>query len=396
MYDAARHSPVAEQPWNAGEARAAIDEIAADAVTAFDPDKFWRAHPQDEGAKGAACLYFGAAGVVWALDYLRRAGIAAAEFDFHPALAAIVARSTDWIANGPAAPYAGYGSLLLGDLGALLLSMRLEPERQTADRIFERAKGNDAMPLAELMWGTPGSMIACVHMRAMTGEERFAQLFRSQAKRLLDDLQDDAEGLLWTHEIYNQRVRYLGAVHGFAGNIAALLAGWDMLDDAQQARVQAATVRTLEVQANLCDAGTDWPERASSKPPLLLCQHCHGAPGMITSLAAAPFSTPQFEALLLGGGTLTWNAGPLAKGSNLCHGTGGNGYALLKLYRRTGDAVWLERARRFAMTAIGQVRDARTAYGQGRYALWTGDAGLAVYLLDCIRAEAKFPTIDVF
>jgi Lanthionine synthetase C-like protein len=57
--------------------------------------------------------------------------------------------------------------------------------------------------------------------------------------------------------------------------------------------------------------------------------------------------------------TFTWAAGPLAKGSNICHGTGGNGYAFLNLYRRTQDDMWLERARAFAMTAIGQCHEAR-------------------------------------
>ena len=49
------------------------------------------------------------------------------------------------------------------------------------------------------------------------------------------------------------------------------------------------------------------------------------------------FATPEFDALLLDAGRFTWAAGPLTKGSNLCHGTGGNGYAFLKLYRRTND-----------------------------------------------------------
>ena len=396
MNDTARHFKVSEQPWSADAARAAIDEIATDAIAAFDAKRFWRVHPLDEGSKGAACLYFGAAGVVWTLDYLRRDGFIAADCDFRPVLPALVERSTEWLAKAPDASYARFGSLLLGDLGALLLSMRLDPRQETADRIYERAKGNDAMPLAELMWGTPGSMIACRHMLTMTGEARFEALFRSQAQRLLAGLEDDSDGLLWTQEIYGQRTRYLGAVHGFAGNIAALLAGWRLLDASQRATIQAAAIRTLTVQANTCDDGTDWPERTSSKPPKLLCQHCHGAPGIVTSLAAAPFTTPAFEALLLGGGMLTWNAGPLIKGSNLCHGTSGNGYALLKLYERTGEALWLERARRFAMTAIDQMREARSQFGQGRYALWTGDAGVAVFLRDCIRAEARFPTIDVF
>jgi len=91
-----------------------------------------------------------------------------------------------------------------------------------------------------------------------------------------------------------------------------------------------------------------------------------------------------------------WAAGPLAKGPGLCHGTGGNGYAFLKLHRRTGDPVWLARARAFAMTAVVQLRGAQAVAGRGRYSLWTGDIGLAIYLWDCITAEPRFPTIDVF
>ena len=48
------------------------------------------------------------------------------------------------------------------------------------------------------------------------------------------------------------------------------------------------------------------------------------------------------------------------------------------------------------MTAIVQYRGARVVVGRGRYSLWTGDVGLAIYLWDCITAEPRFPTIDVF
>jgi hypothetical protein len=48
------------------------------------------------------------------------------------------------------------------------------------------------------------------------------------------------------------------------------------------------------------------------------------------------------------------------------------------------------------MTAIAQYREARDQLGQGRYSLWTGDIGLAVYLWGCLTAEPRFPTIDVF
>src|SRR5205823_13222734 len=118
---------------------------------------------------------------------------------------------------------------------------------------------------------------------------------------------------------------------------------------------------------------TTWGARSKRANPPRMCQHCHVAPGMVTTFADAPFATPEFDALLLDAGRFTWVAGPLTKGSNLCHGTGGNGYAFLKLYRRTNDPIWLDRARQFAMTAIVQYRGSQAVVGRGRYSLWTGD-----------------------
>ncbi|MEP0820942.1 MULTISPECIES: lanthionine synthetase LanC family protein [Trichocoleus] len=118
---------------------------------------------------------------------------------------------------------------------------------------------------------------------------------------------------------------------------------------------------------------------------------------MVTALALLPQGVNEsFDRLLAQGGELTWQAGPLKKGSNLCHGTGGNGYAFLKLFVRTGNQMWLDRARIFAMHAIAQYELAQQLYRQLRYPLWTGDLGLAVYLWDCLQAQAKFPTIDCF
>ena len=65
------------------------------------------------------------------------------------------------------------------------------------------------------------------------------------------------------------------------------------------------------------------------------------------------------------------------------------------LHRRTGDAAWLERARAFAMHAIDQWERMRAQYGQGRYTLWTGDPGLAIYLWHCIEGTGALPGLDV-
>jgi hypothetical protein len=239
-------------------------------------------------------------------------------------------------------------------------------------------------------------MLAALFMAEMTGEERWLAAYRAQAARLVDDLEDSEFGPLWTQQLYGQTRRYLGAVHGFAGNMVALLRGWEELGDAQRERITAAIACTIPASASVTDMGANWPAVAVRDASPRLVQHCHGAPGMVTVLADFALRIPEIDRLLRSAGDFIWAAGPLAKGSNLCHGTAGNGYALLKLHRRFGEPVWLERARAFAMTAIAQCCADRALHGRGRYSLWTGDPGLAIYLWDCLRIEPRFPTTDVF
>jgi Lanthionine synthetase C-like protein len=396
MIEHARHVPLRPLRWSEGDAAAAVAEIIADALEHFDAERFWPAHPLDEGVgDGHASLYFGTTGTMWGIDYLRRVGATGVRFDFRPVLPRLMERNRAELSNY--GDYAAHGSLLFGDLGAALLVMRLEPAPAIADLIHARADANTSLPVRELMWGTPGSMIACLHMAAMTAEPRWRALFVTQAARLLDDLEETDDGPLWRQDLYGHRRRYLGPVHGYAGNMIALLHGWEWLTEDQRARIAAAVPRTLAANAWRSEHGASWcGVVADRERPPRLCQHCHGAPGMVTAFADAPFTSPDLEDLLREGGNFVWAAGPLAKGSNLCHGTGGNGYAFLKLYRRTNDLIWLKRARAFAMTAIAQYREARDQLGRGRYSLWTGDIGLAVYLWDCMTAEPRFPTIDVF
>ena len=97
------------------------------------------------------------------------------------------------------------------------------------------------------------------------------------------------------------------------------------------------------------------------------------------------------EDLLLAGAELTWQAGAHGpeKGIGLCHGTSGNGYALLKTFGRTGDELWLERARRFAVHGLLQAESM-----PARYSLFTGDVGAALFASSCLNADARFPVLD--
>jgi Lanthionine synthetase C-like protein len=410
MIAQSRHVPLRALRWDAADAAKAMEEIIADALERFSPDRFWPAHPLDDGCTdGNSSIYFGAAGVIWGLEYLTRAVQSGA--DFRPVSRWLLKKT--WEEMASFGDYAQTASLLFGDLGTALLIMRLAPEQVIADHIYERASAGLQLPVRELMWGLPGAMLACLSMDEIvrnTGNDkdtdknpprgkpdpRWRALFEAQAERLLAELRDTAAGPVWIQDLYGRQQIYLGPVHGFAGNMIPLMRGWEWLQDSQRARVADAVPRTLSRNAFRKEGRATWPPVMTEAPPPWPCQHCHGAAGIVTTFADAPFTSPELETLLLEGGDFVWTAGPLAKGSNLCHGTAGNGYAFLKLYKRTNDAVWLERARSFAMTAIAQCREARQEVGRGRYSLWTGDIGLAVYLWDCLRAAPHFPTVDVF
>src|SRR5204862_7781302 len=121
-------------------------------------------------------------------------------------------------------------------------------------------------------------------------------------------------------------------------------------------------------------------------------QWCTGAPGVL----AGAWDYLD-EDLLLAGAELIWRAGAHGdeKGHGLCHGTSGNGFALLKAFARTGDERWLERARRFAVHALAQAERIATANGRRRYSLFTGDVGTALFAAACLDLDARFPIIDV-
>jgi Lanthionine synthetase C-like protein len=397
MFEKSRHLPLRSPVWDPGEASNAIQEIVGDALDHFDQEHFWPAHPLEDGLPdGNTSLYCGATGVIWALQYLARIGATPTNHDFRSAMPRLIEANRTEFAQKE---YSNHGSLLFGDMGTALLAMRVDPVPAIADAIYARASANTALPVRELMWGMPGSMLACIFMSEMTSEFRWRELYQVQAVRLLDQLEETDDGPLWTQDLYGNHRRWLGPVHGYAGNMIPLIRRWTWLTDQQRARVADAIPRTLSDNAWRSQLGTTWHAMTGRDAHPKLCQHCHGAPGMVTTFADAPFTALVLEELLLEGGHFTWQAGPLAKGSNLCHGTGGNGYAFLKLYRRTKNPDWLQRARDFAMAAIAQCRDARAQYGKGRYSLWTGDVGLAIYLhdcLNCLTTEPRFPTVDVF
>ncbi|MEP6943978.1 MAG: LanC-like protein [Betaproteobacteria bacterium] len=395
LYEPERHEPLASAPWDQGAARAWIESFAGDAHRAYSRTGLWPPHPRDvddgEHRHPMTMIYFGAAGVIWALDHLARAGAAAPTSNFTPTLDELLARNLAIVE-----PWGhGVEGLLMGQSGILLLRYRLAPDDATADAIAASIARNADHPSLELLWGSPSTMHVALTMHEWTGDPRWATLFLADAQALERSLlsSGDAPCRIWTQQLYGQTVNYIGAGHGFAGNASALVRGFALLPAASAASLQSAIVDTVHATALREGVVANWPPRLSGTAPTkMLVQWCHGSPGIVTSLAHLP--DPRLDDVLVAAGELTWSAGPLSKGPGLCHGTAGNGYTFLKLFKRTGDKLWLDRARSFAMHSMAQSDRHFSEYGQRRYSLWTGDAGVAWYVWNCITGDDALPNLD--
>jgi len=400
LFEPARHEALTTEAWNTDRVAQYVDTIVADIVERFEPESFWPRHPLDneDGDSGRdKSLYLGAAGVLWALHYLAREDAVTSAVDPTDAIRRVHDSYLDAPDTGSVVP-----SYFLGEVGVLLVLWRLTHDSGAANRLEALIRENIPNPTNEALWAAPGTMIGALHMHAWTGETRWLQLFLENVEQLWETWLPSrhAHCYLWTQNLYGSIVDLLGAGHGFAGNVYPLLRGAGWLTEDRRGVLYARCLETLLATASRQDGCANWPQSIGPPRPgrtHMLVQWCHGAPGIVTSLADLPASnSADMNSLLLQAGETIWRAGPLAKGYGLCHGTAGNGYAFLKLYRRTGEVKWLDRARGFAMHAMQQRDKMLAAYGLGRYSLWTGDAGLAVYLWHCVKGADLFPSLDIF
>ena len=394
LFDPRAHEPLVDAEWRPADVEAEIRAIAREAEDAMHDGTWWPVHPLDADAETPAVIhgvYFGAAGVVWALHRLAQAGLHEPRRD-HAQLARDVLdsylRRPEF--GGPVP------SLWMGEGGIALVAWLLAPARELAERLAELVVADPEDDTLELMWGSPGLLLIADAMLERTGEERWASAWRAIADHLLRGRGARVPGL-WTQPLYGSVTEILGPAHGLAGIVTALARRPELLPPGRG--LAAGATAALSATAIRDGEHANWPP-AYGRPladagGAIRTQWCHGAPGIVASVAGLP-QDDELDSLLLAGGELTWVAGPLRKGANLCHGTAGNGLALLKLFTRTGDEVWLERARWFAMHAVCQVAAARRDYGRGRHSLWTGDVGTAIYLHSCLRATSDVPGIDVW
>ena len=212
----------------------------------------------------------GAAGVVWALDRLRARGYAETTLDLVAVMwgASGMAGQAGRVLIGLPKPKPTRPALFMGESGILLVLWRLDPSEEIADDLHALVLDNLSNPANDVMWGTPGTLLAArlMHVRARararapTGEERWAEAARQSEAAVLDSRREDG---LWENVLHGESYRGLGPFHGAAGNVLVL-----RLKDLGDVLRETAVVEGGLV---------NWPTAVSDDD--LLMQWCAGAPG---------------------------------------------------------------------------------------------------------------------
>ncbi len=193
-------------------------------------------------------------------------------------------------------------------------------------------------------------------------------------------------------EIAQSDVEYLGIAHGWAGFLYATLVWCEVAGTALPAAVERR-LDELAAFALAAGRGLQWawvlgrPGEAPTMPGW-----CNGSCGYVFlwTLAHRRLGHACYLELARGAAWESWDSPEAA--STACCGLAGRGWALLNLYRHTGETVWLERARALARRAA---QAGKTA-GDYPHSLYKGDFGLAVLAADLERPEeSAMPFFEV-
>ncbi len=262
-----RHELLAERRFSEAAAREAIARIATRAKQELDAaDGLWPRDPVDAQGPGegpASSLYWGAAGVAWALGELAAEGYVAPGVVDRGFVEALEARLLD----DPDDPDFGENGVWFGEAGVLAVAERRWPDASRRDRLADLVRASLVSPALEPMMGHPGYMALAAQLHARTGEVRWAALWSAGAERLLGEWrQDDALGAwLWTQRLGTHENQYLGAAHGLVGNLHVLRRGGALLPVDQRDQVESRALDTLSRLVVVEDGRANWPPRGTSR-----------------------------------------------------------------------------------------------------------------------------------
>jgi hypothetical protein len=152
LFEPDSHEAPAGEAWDEERVRTGIRTMVAEAEAAFDDG--WADHPLDGEADRLRTLYMGGAGVVDAFRRLSTAGLVELQRDYVSYLERSAVAPPDFDHAG------AERSLWMGEVGVRLVLQRLSPSAENLERLAELVDANAKAEQQELMWGSPGTILA--------------------------------------------------------------------------------------------------------------------------------------------------------------------------------------------------------------------------------------------
>ncbi|MDA0632717.1 hypothetical protein OUY22_04755, partial [Nonomuraea sp. MCN248] len=247
--------------------------------------------------------------------------------------------------------------------------------RDAALEAFLRA-ASAPCPELDVAFGRSGLLLGCATLLEECAGSPLDGGLRSLGARLSDSVRSE---LACAPPIaHGQRLRALGAAHGWAGCLFALLR-WARASSTPLAGEVPGLLDQLGALAHPAGRGLLWPFRAGGpRPdPLMGASWCNGGTGLVPLwwLARTLTGEPRYEEWARGAAWAACEA-PLPGPADLCCGLAGRAYALLGQHAMTGDALWLARAETLAAHAATRVLEA----AQRPDSLHKGEIGVALLI----------------
>eukprot|EP00927_Polykrikos_kofoidii_P031676 TRINITY_DN27199_c0_g1_i1.p1 TRINITY_DN27199_c0_g1~~TRINITY_DN27199_c0_g1_i1.p1 ORF type:complete len:421 (+),score=59.20 TRINITY_DN27199_c0_g1_i1:147-1409(+) len=242
----------------------------------------------------------------------------------------------------------------------------------------------------EVLYGRCGFLCAVLQVRESLGDKSIlAEKAAELVEQILSAGRRDAHGEWPLYYEWHEKC-YFGGAHGIAGILLTLLQLPEELQSAQGGEGLRLVRGTADVLLSRRFRSGNLPSSEGNSKDR--CVHwCHGATGLVPLLVkmAEVYNEQRYLMMALETGQIVWRRGLLStKGLGLCHGTPGNGYALLVCYRATGDRLWLRRAQHFAVFAA-EYEAQLLPLADRPFSLFEGVAGAVCFWADTLYASTS-------
>jgi len=238
----------------------------------------------------------------------------------------------------------------------------------------------------DLTMGRASALMGCAALREALPSSFGMDRDRSDLWDFGQEIVTSTWSVLDTYEPIRdcKSLTYLGIAHGWAGLLFVTLR-WCQATRTAPPGTLLTRLHELAGCARLVGGAASWTRHNAHAPDGqdTWVGWCNGSAGhvFLWNQAFEVFRDSRFQRLAESAAQHTWIAAGQS-GNDLCCGLGGRTYALLNMYRCSGDRAWLERAQALAQRAFGDAALGKTRLNS----LYKGDGGLAL-----LAAELEHP-----